>query len=247
MTSGRNTNPAKPVTTRLVTREAEGVDGIEKALDKLVRYFLDEISDQRIRPGMDVIMTLKPSWWLTEDGQSKFPTLTEEKTAELVVRAKSDARAYDAASYLAAVQFSFAKRTGLRDCPDSLVSFAASVLYGDLKRPTPKGRPHGTDIPLMMVQYALCHLVAGQLRVPLGRNGASRDREKSRRLSACDLVAEAFGRAGRKRLQVEPKKLESLCYDKGYRDLRELAKASGLLDHRAGIIWLGERPASPDK
>ncbi len=243
MTSRRKTKPAKPGKTRLVTREAEGVDGIEKALDKLVRNLLEKTSDERMPAGMPVIMQLGSSWWLTENGKSKFPMLTDAKAAELVERAKFDPHAFDAASYLAAVQFSLGKRTVLIDCPNSLVSFGVSVLSGDLKRPTQRGRKHRTDILLVMLQYALCRLVANTLRLPLGKNIASREKE-ARTLSACELVAEAFTRAG---ATVTAKHLESFCYDAGFAQVREVAKACGLLDHNNGINWLGQPVSHTEK
>jgi hypothetical protein len=219
----------------------EAMDRIKRALDKTVRFQLDTTVDERVPAGMSVIMRSNPSWWFTEGGDLYFPTLTEGKTAELVERAKSDPHAYDAAAYLSAVQLSFGKRTGLQDCPDSLISFGVRVISGDLKRPTQKGRKHRTDIPLQMVQYALCWLVAKNLPVPLGRN---RETERAHGLSAFELVAEAFCRGGK---NTDARQLESLYYDVGYADVRELAEACGLLDYKNGIIWPVERPARPEK
>lgn len=204
------------------TREPTSRQEIEAALDDVVREWLRDFGSKSALPGWHVLFRGAVNY--LDVGQARIPTLTEKRAVELVALAETNAHAFDAASYLAGMQFGLGHLTPASACPLSLRMFGARRLCGEITRPAQLGRPRAQDVPLRLKQYLLCRFTAERAPLPLTRN---RDPSGPASFSACDAVAEAFTRAGRNTTQAQ---LASLCYDDGFSDLRALAEGLDLLD-----------------
>ena len=206
--------PATLATT--ATREE-----IETALFNTVSRILPIFADKKLIPGWPVLFRGAVNY--LDVGQAKIPTLTEMRASQLVQLAGTDPAAFDAASYIAGLNFAASHLPDV-NCPKSLRVFGGQVLCGEITRPTQTGRPRAQDVPVRIWQYVLCRFTAERAPLPLSRN---RDPSGPASFSACDAVAEAFTRAGRHTTQAQ---LASLCYDKAHADLRALAEALNMLD-----------------
>lgn len=210
--------------TPTATREPTLREEIEEALDGVARETLEFFGTRKALPGWHILIgDVK----FVEVGSTRIRTVTEKRAGELVALAEINAHAFDAACYLAGMQFSFGHLTEKNiQCPESLRMFGARVLCGEIKRPIQIGRPRVDDVPLRLAQYVLCRFVAEITQLTLSRNReAKHNRPKT--FSACDAVAEAFSRAGR---YTTEKQLASFCYDAAHADMRALAGALNMLD-----------------
>lgn len=194
---------------------------IEDALFETVSLILPGLKGKTLIPGWAILF--KGAVDYLDVGQAKIPTLTEMRASQLVQLAGTDPAAFDAASYIAGLNFAASHLPDV-DCPKSLRVFGGQVLCGEITRPTQTGRPRAQDVPVRIWQYVLCRFTAERAPLPLSRN---RDPSGPASFSACDAVAEAFTRAGHRVTQAQ---LASLCYDKGYADIRALAEAVNMLD-----------------
>ena len=210
----------KPPAATLATTATR--EEIETALFNTVSRILPIFADKKLIPGWPVLFRGAVNY--LHVGQAQIPTLTEKRASQLVKLAETDPHAFDAASYLAGMQFGLGHLTPATACPLSLRTFGARRLCGEISRPAQPGRPRAQDVPLRLWQYLLCRFTAERAPLPLSRN---RDPSGPASFSACDAVAEAFTRAGRHTTQAQ---LASLCYDKAHADLRALAEALNMLD-----------------
>jgi hypothetical protein len=158
-------------------------------------------------------------------GPVEIPTLTDDRAAKLVEMAKTDAAAFDGLCYIAGFHLGVLHETGGRGFPAPLRFFAAFYLTGHLRRPPEKkGRKPAGDVPLLLQAYALCRVTSALCGIPLARN-----REAEGGFNACQVLADALTRAGRRTSYSE---LETLCYGKKGLPpvIRALSEALGPLD-----------------
>ncbi|MDE3240283.1 MAG: hypothetical protein KGN33_15090, partial [Paracoccaceae bacterium] len=139
-----------------------------------------------------------------EYSRGKIPVLTEQGYGILLHRAATEPNAFDAATYVAGMSIA-----AQHPIPPSLLLFASRVLTGEVVRPKQRGRPVTKNIYFPVFQYFLIIFVAKKYAIQIGR---STDKKAGRAssLSACDIVANAFSRAGRK---TPYSVLRSICYD----------------------------------
>jgi len=196
-------------------------------LDDVVPNIIKKHSGKKVIPGWHLVSVNSPfELGFTvirhakfPDGVEYVPSLTEERAGKLVELAKTDAHAFDAASYIAGINIAASSLKVFPDLPTSLRLFGSGVLMGIYTRPPQKGRSRIDDVPLRMHQYLLCRIVENCGPLPLSRN---REPKGQKSFSVCDAVAEAFTRAGP---NVTHANMVSLCYDKPFFVLRMQAEA----------------------
>lgn len=190
---------------------------IEALLDDIVDDWLGE--GRRIMGGWMLMGSMDVGF--IEVGDAKIPCLNEARSAELIELAGTNCHAFDLAQYVAAMQIAILKANGIDMCP-SLTLFGAEILSGERVRPTQKGRPLGSDASTRVWQYTLCRSIVGTTTLRLAKSDASCGLES---FCACDAVADAFCRAGR---HTTYSQIKSICFDPGYKDVRDLADYIGL-------------------
>jgi hypothetical protein len=196
---------------------------IEAAVEANARRMVAVLGGEKAMPGCDLLFALGVDFMLV--GPEKIPTLTDDRAAALVRLAETDPHAFDAAGYVAGLHVGVGHVTGGLGFPAPLRTFAALALAGHFPRPPEKkGRKRAGDVPLLTWAYALCRVAAVRYGIPLARN-----REAEGNFNACQAVANALSRAGRRTSYSD---LETLCYGtKGQPpQIRALAEALGLLD-----------------
>ncbi len=195
---------------------------IEEALDGVVPEILADLKGQDAMPGWHIAFPLDLTF--VHFGEVSCPIISEEKAEKLVSLAENEPYVFDLACYVAGMNLAIDDKTERIQVPKALRQFAASVLTGEIEKPKKKGRSRFSDMPIKMNMYSLCQMISQKGKIPLSRNRVSWREDK---FSACDAVAEAFNRAGH---HVTHENLVSICYDKSYSELREVAEAIGLLD-----------------
>ncbi|MCL3880770.1 hypothetical protein [Marivita sp. GX14005] len=195
-------------------------DEIETALDSAVSGIASQANQgKQLAPGWHLMSAIGVDF--IEIGEAKFPHLDEARAAKLVDLACKNCHAFDLAQHIAGMQIVALKVTGVDTCP-VLTTFGAKILNGEAKRPRQYGRPLGNDALLKLWQYLLCKFIVATTTVRLTRNDATDDG-----FSACDAVADAFTRANR---YTTYSQVKSVCFDKGAKEIRELADYIGLID-----------------
>ena len=179
---------------------------IEAALEDIAKNFLAEMGGRNAMPGWAIMF--RHDVQFETIGMATIPTLPDTSLVLLLDLAESNPHAYDAASYLAAMQIA----AGLA-LPIPRRLFAGQALAGEIERPTQKGRPLADDVILRVYQYMLAVFTHKHGVLSLSRNDASET------FSACDAVAEAFTRAGRNTTFAA---MKSLCYDLQFSNIRAL-------------------------
>jgi hypothetical protein len=224
MAKSKNGSPPAATSATTATREPTSREEIEDALDDVARETIEFFGTRKALPGWHILIgDVK----FAEVGSARIRTVTTKRAAELVALAETNAHAFDAASYLAGMQFGIGHLTEKdSQCPEALRIFGARLLCGEIKRPVQSGRPRADDVPLRLAQYVLCRFVAEITSLTLSRNREGKH-NPPKAFSACDAVAEAFSRAGRHTTQAQ---LASLCYDAAHADIRALADALNMLD-----------------
>lgn len=195
---------------------------IEEALDGVILEILADHKGKEALPGWHLAFPMGLKF--IQIGKADCPVFSEEQAAKLVSLAESEPYAFDAASYVAGLNILIDHTPKALGIPNSLRKFAARVLTGEIKRPRKRGRDRFNDMPLKMNMYALCQMISQKGKIPLSRNRVSWREDK---FSACDAVAEAFNRVDH---HITYENLVSICYDKTYSELRDVAEALGLLD-----------------
>ncbi|MBQ0716915.1 MAG: hypothetical protein KBT76_05910 [Sulfitobacter litoralis] len=156
-------------------------------------------------------------------GDASAPYISEADATKLITLASKNCHAFDLAQHVAGMQIAILKATGVDMCP-SITMFGAQILNGEKVRPLQRGRPLSSDTHLRVWQFLLCKFLVATTTLRLTRNDAS---NSSGNFSACDAVADAFCRSNHHTTYAQVK---SLCFDKGAKDLRELADYLGLTD-----------------
>lgn len=159
------------------------------------------------------------SGWMTMIGMgfqikqfrgAQIPVPSDTNMTALVDLAGQSPHAFDAAAYVAGHLVAIGCAV-----PLPLRLFAAQVLTGEIKRPPQRGRPRSEDVLLKAQQYALALFTHKNGDVPLARNDISKT------FSACDAVADAFTKCGRR---TTYESMKSLCYAANYADVRHMGK-----------------------
>ena len=141
-------------------------------------------------------------------------TVPTDKTSLLLEAAEHNPYLFDLASYIAGTYLVILSQTGI-EISKPISNFGARALIGEITRPSIGGGRIKGDPFLRAWQYILCVRTSN-----LGGLGLSRaDSKHSDGFSACDAVAEAFTKSGKYTTYVQ---MKSLCFDKGYKQLREL-------------------------
>jgi hypothetical protein len=180
---------------------------IEAALEATARDFLVENGSKKPLPGWAFIF--RSNVQFKTIGMAAIPVLSDADMSALLDMAKDNPHAFDAAKYLAAMRIA----AGLA-LPNPLRLFAGQVLTAEIGRPVQVGRPLAGDDLTKMYQYMLAVFTHQRCEISLSRNDANPT------FNACDAVAEAFTRAGRRTTFTQVK---SLCYDTAYSNIRALA------------------------
>lgn len=194
-------------------------DVIESALDEAVQHFLDHFGHKEILPGWRALFLL--GFEVRRIGEVHIPAMQDKQVENLIVMSEIWTDAFDAASYLA----------GIAVCSRLPISaplrrFAGEVLMGERKRPVQIGRPLSDKKFQALWQYALVHFLHKEANLPVARNRENKNNGE-RNFNACEAVAAAFTRAGKR---TTFNQVASLVYDTGHADLRETARALGLLE-----------------
>lgn len=197
---------------------------IEATLDRVVPGILGDIDGKDTVPGWHLLCAAKVE--IIEVGAAKVPYLPEESGAQLVAMAEGNPHAFDLASYIAGTHVIVMRTTGIDLC-SPLSVFAARVLKGEIARPPQPGRPRAATVLLRLWQYGLCRFVAATTPLRLTRNDEPGRERALEIFTACDAVAHAFTRAGKRATYAN---LKSLCYDEAHRDIRELAEYLGITE-----------------
>lgn len=186
---------------------------IDAALESAVANFLSEMGNRKPIHGWKILLQI--GYHIEQVGSAHIPVMSDENLAALVKLAGANPYAHDGARYLAAQLVAVG-----RVIPMPLRLFAGQLLAGEIRRPRQVGRPPGDDALMVAWQYSLAMFTHRNGGVPLGR---STDQKPTAEISfsACDAVAEAFTKCGR-RLTYE--KMKSICYDASYADVRRLGE-----------------------
>lgn len=191
---------------------------------KAASGFISYAEGKNLLPGWMKLPTTGATF--SKVGAAMIPTLATESAEQLVASATTDPHAFDLASYIAAMNLIADYGTDGFSLILPLRLFASQVLMGEISRPPQRGRPFANDTILRMQKYGMCQFISqcGPVQLSRNRDGASLG------LSACDLVAEGFSKAGN---PTTYEFLVSLCYDKPNQYIRDLADYIGLTNFEA--------------
>jgi hypothetical protein len=190
---------------------------IEDQLDMVVAKFFRLIAGKEMIPGWRALFMFDVQY--LETTKQRVPYLEGEQLEQLLSLAEKWPDAFDAAGYLAG----FAVAAGIPMAPN-LCLFAAEVLASERQRPKQRGRPLADGKLAALYQIALVRFLNEKADLPIARN---RENSGDASFNACQAVAEAFTRAGHR---TTFEQVASLIYDAPHRELRETARAIGMLN-----------------